>query len=104
MLSIIAKVTLGSTEGANKYCELAAGLVAPTRAEKGCLIYGMSRDLVDDKVVWIAEEWESEEDLMAHLKAPHIQEFLVATADLDVLSLEDRLYEVASVGNVVMPE
>ncbi len=103
MLAVSARVQLGSLDDANRFCELAAALVEPTRQEKGCTLYAMARDLVDDCVVWISEEWDTEEDLNNHLTADHITHFLNALADVDVVSMDDKKYVVASVGRVELP-
>jgi quinol monooxygenase YgiN len=104
MLFISAKVELASAQEAARYAELASAIVEPTRAEKGCNLYAFSRDVSDDKVIWISEEWESEEDLTAHLKTQHIADFLVAIADVNMVAMDDRKYEISSVGHVIMPD
>ena len=104
MLAIIAKYQFASTEGTDQFCEHAKKIVAPSRAEDGCTIYSFARDIEDDKVVWISEEWESQEALTAHLKQAFIAEFLANIADIEIVAGESRQYEVSSVGPVVMPE
>lgn len=105
MLVVSARVELASKEDADKFCQLAKDLVGPTREERGCTLYAMARDIVDECVVWISEEWESEEDLTNHLKADHIVKFLGDLAEqVNLISMDDKLYDVASVGKVVMPE
>lgn len=103
MLAIIARVELapGSVDA---YVTAAQKLVAPTLKEQGCQLYAMSRDICDPNVIWISEQWASKADLDAHLRCPHIQEFLQVTASLEVVSLEPRQYEISSVGSVQMPE
>ncbi len=103
MLAIIARVEL-SKEDADAYVEAATKLVAPTREEPGCQFYGMARDICEPHIVWISEQWDSKEHLDAHLRAPHIQDFLTKVSGLNVLSMDDRQYECTSVGPVVMPE
>lgn len=49
-------------------------LVAPTRAEAGCLAYVLHRDN-DDPAVWIlVERWASRADLEAHFRQPYMQQ------------------------------
>lgn len=103
MLAIIAKVELAA-EDADRYIEAAQSLVAPTLKEKGCLVYGMARDICEPNVVWISEQWESQADLDAHLRTGHIRDFIAMSSTLKVLSMDARQYEVKSVGPVVMPE
>jgi len=55
---------------------LAEGLLAPTRAEPGCLRYELIVDPDDPAQLTFVEEWESEEALAAHLETPHLREAL----------------------------
>ena len=59
-------------------------IVAPVRAEAGCLDYGPTVDAdsgiaaqggVRADVVTVVERWESLEHLQAHLVAPHMVEY-----------------------------
>lgn len=51
-------------------------LVAPTRAEAGCLDYILHRDN-NDPAIWILyERWLSRADLDAHFRQPHMQQLL----------------------------
>lgn len=104
MLAIIAKYEFEDPEGASAFCEFAKHIVEPSRAEEGCIVYGFARDIEDDKVVWISEEWKSQEALTAHLKMDHIKEFLGNIADINIVGGDSRQYEVSSVGPVVMPD
>ena len=102
MIAIIARVEINPRD-ADRYVELAQALVEPTRAEKGCEVYGMSRDICEPNVVWISEQWETEEDLMNHLRTDHVKGLIEATSGLETLNMEARKYEVSSVGPVIMP-
>lgn len=42
-----------------------------TRAQKGCLDYVWSADLLVPGRIYVFERWESQEDLAAHLSGPH---------------------------------
>ncbi len=104
MLAIIARYQFADGAGAAAFCEHAKSIVGPSRAEKGCNFYSFARDIEDDAVVWISEEWDSQDDLNAHLRAPHIAAFLANIADIEIAGEESRQYEVSSVGPVVFPE
>jgi quinol monooxygenase YgiN len=52
--------------------ELALGLLAPTRAEAGCLRYELVEDPEDPANFTFVETWESETHLEAHLETPHL--------------------------------
>lgn len=103
MLAIIARYTFATAGDAAAFCEHAKAIVPPSRAEKGCTYYAFGIDIVDDSVVWISEEWESQEDLTAHLKAAHIADFLSKLTEIKIVEEVSRQYEVSSVGPVVMP-
>ncbi len=103
MIAIIARVVIAPGD-ADKYVELARALVEPTRKEKGCEVYGMSRDICEPNVVWISEQWATQEDLDNHLSTPLIKDFLDKTSSLEVLSMDDRQYEYTSWAPVVLPE
>jgi quinol monooxygenase YgiN len=103
MLAIIARVELAAGD-ADAYIDAAKPLVVPTLQEPGCQWYAMARDICDPNVVWISEQWESQETLDTHLRTQHIKDFLEVVSALTVVSMEPRQYEVTSVGPVVMPE
>lgn len=65
--------------------------VKKVRQEKGCVAYAPMVDASGEppaarapreNVVTILEEWQSLEDLQAHLKAPHQAEFFKRTGDM----------------------
>ncbi len=103
MLAIIARLEI-NPDHVEDYVKAAVPGVALTREEKGCHLYSFSRDICEDNIIWICEQWESDEDLDAHLQSDHIREFLEATKNMEVLSMDARKYEVSSVGTVVPPE
>ena len=103
MLAIIARYTFSDGDHAARFCEKAKAIVAPSRAEKGCNYYSFARDIQEDNVVWISEEWDSQEDLTAHLKADHIADFLAGLEGIQIVDEVSRQYEVSSVGPVQMP-
>ena len=52
--------------------DLALSLIAPTRAEAGCLRYELVEDPGDPAKLTFVETWESEAHLEAHLETPHL--------------------------------
>ena len=102
-VSVIVRIQL-SAESALGYAEAAKPVVVATRQEPGCQWYGIAADVTDSCVIWVSEQWASQADLDAHLKTAHVAEFLTACASLEILDMEVRRYEVASVGDLVMPE
>lgn len=49
-------------------------LLAGTQDMPGCLQYIISKDLSDDRAIWISEIWESEQAHKASLTLPSVQE------------------------------
>lgn len=63
-------------------------LVAPTRAEAGCLAYDLHRSDSDPGHFLFYETWESRDHWLAHMESPHIKAHgekngaLVASAEI----------------------
>lgn len=55
-----------------------AALVAPTRAEPGCLAYDLYRSETDPAVWVLIEAWRTPADLEEHVRSSHFQAFLAA--------------------------
>ncbi len=102
-VSVIVRIQL-SAESALGYAEAAKPVVTATRQESGCQWYGIAVDVTDPCVVWVSEQWASQAHLDAHLKTAHVAAFLKACAGLEIVDMEVRRYEVASVGDLVMPQ
>ena len=56
-------------------------LVAPTRAEPGCISYDLFGSAESDTTFFTVEKWRSKADLDAHMLTPHIAAALAATGD-----------------------
>lgn len=52
--------------------EVLNSMVAPTRAERGCINYDLHQSLQDPKLFVFYENWESQEALDRHLQTSHI--------------------------------
>ena len=75
-------------------------VIAATRQEAGCRLYAFSRDVVEPNVIWVAEEWESDEALQAHFATEHVITFRKYLAGVTFISRDVRKYSVAAVGTV----
>lgn len=97
MLVIAGRILLDS---AKRESAIAAAMemMQETRKESGCKSYEMSAELSDPGAFRIFEEWESEEALRAHFKAPHVARFQAAMAGFGVRGMEIQKYQIASVG------
>ena len=50
----------------------ASGVAAAVRAEDGCICYDYYYSAKDENIVFLFEEWESEQHQQIHLKQPHM--------------------------------
>lgn len=48
-------------------------LVIATRNERGCIRYNLHRDIDDDSILTMIEEWENEDCLKAHFETEHFK-------------------------------
>lgn len=71
-------------------------LVAPTRAEAGCINYDLHQSLEEKGLFLFYENWKSREDLDAHLKTPHLQAFQEKAERILAGPLEIAFYEMLS--------
>ena len=94
----IKQVTVLATVKAKKGLEEAVrnevmALVAPTRAEEGCLNYDLHQSCDDPAVLMLYENWVSKEDLDKHLAMPYLQAFLAKVPDLLAEPVQILLWE-----------
>jgi quinol monooxygenase YgiN len=82
------------------YIEAVQPVIAATRQEPGCRLYAFSRDLVEPNVVWVSEEWESNEALLAHFATEHVLRFREFLTGVTFISRDVRKYSVAAVGSI----
>lgn len=84
MSNVIAVVaTARARAGRSADLEAAVhALVAPTRAEQGCLTYELHRSLTDPDVWVFYEVWASQETFDLHLASGPLTAFLAQVPDL----------------------
>lgn len=75
MVSLIATLT-ARPETREELFRLLTDQVGPTRAEHGCIDYSLHVDASDPCVFVFYENWESQADLDAHMKMPHLEPLL----------------------------
>ena len=63
---------VAQAEHVDEVRDLLAGLVDPTRAEDGCVVYELLQNAADPTVFTFVEEWTSDAALDAHLASDHI--------------------------------
>ena len=93
-LTVVATFTAKRGKEAEAAAALTA-LVAPTRAERGCVNYDLHRSTDDPRQFLFHENWTSKAELDRHLETPHIAALKAKVAELfDVgptISLWSRL-------------
>ena len=67
----------------DKLLEVLQSLVAPSRAEEGCITYDLHQDVENENLFMFYEVWESESHFEAHGKTKH---FLDATGQFPELT------------------
>lgn len=73
ILTCIAKITAQEEHKEIVLSELTK-IIKPTQKENGCINYDMHIDNENDSIIIFHENWESEQDLNAHLESSHIKE------------------------------
>ena len=69
------------------------GLLAPTRAEAGCINYDMHSSTDDPAQFVFYENWTSKEALDQHLATPHLKAFMAKQSQLLAKPVEITLWE-----------
>jgi len=67
-------------------------LLAPTRAESGCINFDMHQGTTDPAQFLFLENWTSEAALKAHFETPHIENWLKQAEGLLAEPLEVTLW------------
>lgn len=71
-------------------------LVAPTRAEAGCINYDLHRSPSDPALFILYENWVSMKDLEEHLAMPYLEAFKAKAGDLLAEPLDISFWEMIS--------
>lgn len=92
-LTVLARV-YAKEDAAEKVRQECLALVAPSRAEKGCINYDLHQS-VDDKTLFVFyENWMSREALERHLEMPHSLRFDERTDGLLARETEITFWEM----------
>lgn len=73
-------------------------MIEATRQEPGCIAYTFSADLADPGTFHLFEQWESQEALDSHFKAPHMAKFQGLMGGFGLRDMQVQRYVIASVG------
>ena len=82
----------------------AADLMAQTREQQGCVHYVWSADPTSDVRIYVFEEWDTTEDLAAHLAGPYYLNMLKHLGGYDVANTMVSKYKIALAEPVYDPE
>ena len=77
---------------------LLRALVAPSRAEAGCLNYDLHQSAADPAEFMFYENWTSRAALDAHAASPHLREFGALGAGLLAAPVEITFWQMLSEG------
>ena len=67
-------------------------LVAPSRAEAGCINYDLEQFDDDPKIFVLYENWRSKADLDAHFATPYLKDFLAHAGEVVAKDTEIKFY------------
>jgi len=93
MVVLVARGVINTERRAEAY-EAFQAMLAPSRAEPGCISYEYFTDVDDpDRFVFV-EEWESYEILQAHFETPHFVDFAARCETMLTDAPDIRIYDV----------
>jgi quinol monooxygenase YgiN len=75
-------------EAREAYIKGSKEVVTATQKEKGCVYYENHVSLLDPNLFVVVERWETQEDLDAHSKAPHLKAWREYSAPLKATPTE----------------
>ena len=75
MLAVSAKMTIREGEVPRVRAALEA-LLAPTRAEPGCIMFQPHLDTDNPRVILVYEQWADEAALLFHRETPHYKHYV----------------------------
>lgn len=90
-------IRFASAEIAGKAIRAGADLIAESRTETGCVAYNWSVDPLDDGKAHVFEEWESEQDLLRHLRHRSYTQMRDQLAQHELSDFDIKLYSVAGI-------
>ena len=91
-LTIVAHIT-AATGKEDFVFENLKTMIAPTRAEAGCLQYDLHRDNENPAYFMFFENWESRDLWQDHIKSPHVTAYRAAVNAEDALA-DFKLHEM----------
>jgi quinol monooxygenase YgiN len=96
MIVLAAKIT-AKAERRGELTALAASMLAPSRAENGCISYTFYAQQPGDDEFLFFEEWADQAALDAHFQTPHFLNFMQKVPELIASKPSIRLYDTAGI-------
>lgn len=90
---VVATITARPDEADNLKTVL-LGLIAPTRAEEGCLSYQLFQNNADESDFVFVEEWASDAAIDEHMTTAHLQDTLSRVQSLLAKAPDIRRYSI----------
>ena len=69
-------------------------MLAPTRAEAGCVQYNLHQDTNDKSLFYFYEIWSDQQALDQHMQTPHLQNLLAKSDELFAGPLDAAQVEI----------
>lgn len=99
MIIIAGKISLDPAKKAEA-TEAAIEMMHATHAEDGNVEYAFTWDLIEDGVLRVIEQWESQEALDRHFKEPHMATFTGRIGACGMTGMEVTKHEISRSGPV----
>ena len=90
-LKVIARIK-ARPEKIDEMRALLSGLVAPTRAEAGCVRYQLLHNTADPADFTFVEEWRDDAALESHFNTEHVKSALTRFQELAAEPMDVRRY------------
>lgn len=81
MIQLIARIEAHPNQG-EQLASIIKGVIAPSRAEAGCLMYQAHRAIDKPNVFFFYEQWHDQDAFDQHVASPHYQAYRADSASL----------------------
>jgi quinol monooxygenase YgiN len=95
MIVVVGRVRT-DTDKREALVRIGQAVAGASRAETGCISYGLYEDTENENEFVFVEEWESTEALKRHFATAHIAEFLQAISATIVAPPDVKFHTIAS--------
>lgn len=92
---VVAVTMFARPSNREEVIRLAQGMIAPSRAEAGCMSYNFFAETLNPDGFHFFEEWESHEALNAHVATDHFVRYSAEITPYLEKPSEVRIYDVS---------